>query len=60
MVLPVAWQMGRQCPKGAEITLLLNMDDFWPGFPSHRDVVEELFKGFADRFAAPIPQVVVT
>jgi hypothetical protein len=52
--------MGFQCPKGSEVTLLLKMDDFWPGFGASPEAVEAIFAGFADRFSIQLPPVEAT
>lgn len=49
MVLPVVREMGRQCPVGAEIELLMGVEVFWPNFRSHPQAVAVLFEGFAER-----------
>lgn len=54
-VTPVVHEMGRQCPIGAEIDLLLGLDSFWPDIGQTPDAIEALFAGLSAKFDEPKP-----
>lgn len=48
----VAYHLGRLCPVGRELDLLLGLDSFWPRLPAS-EAFDHLLQGLADRFTEP-------
>lgn len=45
----VAYEIGKQCPVGAEVQLILGLDTLWPNLP-REEAFNSLLAGLASRF----------
>ena len=50
LVIPVAYQMGFQCPVGLEDILLAGLERFWPELPRTTEARKAFMQGLEDRF----------
>lgn len=48
----VAFNLGAQCPVGAEIQMVMGLDRLWPNL-TREEALNSLFEGWASRFSEP-------
>lgn len=50
LIIPVAYEMGRQCPAGLEPVLLAGLEKFWPELTRTTAAKKAFLQGLEDRF----------